>query len=199
MATYNVPQAVNLGAVWDIPYGRDRKFGSNVNKPLDLIAGGWNLDVIGNFQKGVPFNFSEPNHTNWPADNTRPNRLCNGNSLANKNPRTNGGYWFQTSCFAVSYAGDPSVVTSTTITHPFGNTRFDPLTGPGIDNWDVGLHKDFDIYHDVKFGLRGEFFNAFNHTDFGNPDAGVADANFGKITTTQHPPRIIQVAGKITF
>jgi hypothetical protein len=194
MATYNVPQAVNIGAVWDIPYGRGRRFGSSVNKTIDLVAGGWNLDVITNFQKGTPFNFTEPNHTLWTPGNTRPNRFCNGrNELANKDVRNNGHVWFQTSCFAASY-------TSTTdVLHAFGNTYFDPLTGPGIDNWDLAVHKDFAIYRDVKFGLRGEFFNALNHADFSNPDSGVADANFGKITTTQHLPRVIQVAGKITF
>lgn len=194
LATYNVPQAVNVGAVWDIPFGRDRKYGSNVNKAVDLVGGGWNLDVIASFQQGTPFNFSEPDHTLWPADNTRPNRVCNGrNELMNKDTRNNGHYWFQTSCFAPSYTSSSDVL------HAFGNTGFDPLTGPGIDNWDLSVHKDFTIYEQVKFGLRGEFFNAFNHTDFANPDAGVADANFGKITATQHLPRVIQVAGKITF
>ena len=194
LATYNVPQAINVGAVWDIPFGRDRKYGAHVNKAVDLVGGGWNLDVIASFQKGTPFNFSEPNHTLWPADNTRPNRLCNGrNELANKNLRNNGHYWFQTSCFT------PSYTSSTDVLHAFGNTVFDPLTGPGIDNWDLAVHKDFTLFEQVKFGLRGEFFNAFNHTDFANPDAGVTDTNFGQITATQHLPRIIQIAGKITF
>ncbi len=194
MATYNVPQAVNVGAVWDIPFGRGRKFGSGVNKTADLVAGGWNLDVIANFQQGTPFNFSEPNHTLWSPDNTRPNRLCNGrNELANKDTRNNGHVWFQTSCFAPSYTSSSDTL------HAFGNTYFDPLTGPGIDNWDLSVHKDFDIYRETKFEIRGEFFNAFNHVDFANPDSGVADTNFGKITATQHLPRVIQLAGKITF
>jgi hypothetical protein len=193
LATYDVPQAVNVGAVWDIPFGRGRKYGSSVNKAIDLAAGGWNLDVIANFQKGTPFNFTEPNHTLWSADNTRPNRLCNG-LPPSRNLRTDPNhYWFQTSCFA------PSYTSSTDVLHAFGNTYFDPLIGPGIDNYDLAIHKDFTIYREVKFGLRGEFFNAFNHVDFANPDSGVTDANFGKITATQHLPRVIQVAGKITF
>lgn len=200
LATYNVPHALAASVVWDIPVGRDRKFGAHMNPALDALIGGWNIDAIGTFQKGVPFNLSEPNHTNWPADNTRPNRVCNGrNELANKDVRSNGHVWFQTSCFVPSYLGDPATVTATTITHPFGNTRFDPLTGPGIDNYDLGVHKDFSVYRQTKLDLRGEFFNAFNHVDFANPDAGVADTNFGKITATQHQPRIIQVAATLRF
>ena len=216
LATYDVPQSLAVSAVWDIPYGRGRKFGSGVNRPVDLALGGWNLDVIGNFQQGNPINITEPNKTVWPADNTRPNRVCNGHSdVPNKDIRSNGHIWMRPvmnaagsfvnadgsaiGCFVPSYLGDPSTVTSTTITHPFGNTHFDPIIGPGIDNYDLAVHKDFNLYKTAKFGLRGEFFNAFNHTDFANPHNGVGDTQFGQITATQHQPRIIQVAGTITF
>ncbi len=217
LTTYNVPQSVAVSAVWDIPYGRGRKFGSSINKPLDLALGGWNLDVIGNFQKGTPVNITQPNKTGWPADNTRPNRVCNGHAdLANKDIRSNGHRWMRpvmnstggfvntdgsaVGCFVPSYINDPtSGITATTLTHPFGNSYFDPITGPGIDNYDLAVHKDFAIYREWKFSLRGEFFNAMNHTDFANPHNGIGDSLFGQITATQHQPRIIQVAGTIKF
>jgi hypothetical protein len=136
--------------------------------------------------------------------------VCDGHrELADKNPRTNGLLWIlpakdssgnPAGCFLPSALGFTAVTGSGyTITRPFGNTQFDALTGPGIDNFDMGLHKDFTIYREWKFGLRGEFFNAFNHTDFANPHNGIGDSQFGQITATQHQPRIIQVAGTITF
>ncbi len=197
LATYNVPQSLSVSAVWNIPVGRDQRFGANMNRALDAAIGGWNLDIIGNFQKGNPIDLSEPNNTLWSADHTRPDRLCDGHSgLASQNLRSNGQHWIDSSCFVASYRNDPA---KATITHPFGNTRFDALTGPGIDNVDAGVHKNFTLYRNYVFGLRGEFFNALNHTDFANPHTGNTDTQFGLITATQHQPRIIQVAGTITF
>ncbi len=204
--TYNVPQALSIATVWDIPFGRGRKFGSTVPKAVDLVAGGWNLDVIGQFQKGNPINITEPNSTPWPADNTRPDWYCDGHkALANKDLRSNGNRW-------LTMAGTDSInhgcylqstksLRSGTATAPrlFGDTHFDSVDGPGIDNWDLAVHKDFAIYHDWNFGLRGEFFNAFNHASFGNPDSGIGSSTFGLISSTQKQARIIQVAGTIRF
>ena len=206
MATYNVPQALSVSVVWDVPVGRGRRFGTNMNRALDEVIGGWNIDAIGSFQKGVPINITEPNNSPWNADNTRPDQVCNGhNALANKNIRTNGHYWITP---AVDSVGNPTgcylpsslnFTKTATLSKPFGTTHFDPLTGPGIDDVDLGLHKDFAIYHEWVFGLRGEFFNALNHTSFGNPHSGIGDVQFGQITGTSHQPRIIQVAGTIRF
>jgi hypothetical protein len=49
-------------AVWDVAVGRGRRFESQMNRALDRVAGGWNLDVIGSFQKGNPINITEPKH-----------------------------------------------------------------------------------------------------------------------------------------
>jgi hypothetical protein len=47
--------------------------------------------------------------------------------------------------------------------------------------------------------IRGEFFNAWNHAQFANPNGGVTAATFGKITSTQHDPRQIQIGGTLNF
>lgn len=206
MATFNVPQSLAVSAVWDVPIGRGRHFGNNMNPILDELAGGWNIDVIGNFHKGVPINITQPNTTPWNADSTRPDQVCNGHdALANKDVRRNGLRWMGP---AKDSSGNPigcylpssrNFTATATLSKPFGTAHFDPLTGPGIDNIDLGLHKDFRIYREWNFGLRGEFFNALNHTDFANPHNGIGDSQFGQITSTQHQPRIIQVAGTFRF
>ncbi len=200
MTTFNVPQAVSLSAVWDLPVGRGRQFAQNINPVLDAAIGGWNLDFIANFQQGNPINITEPNNTQWPADNTRPDRYCNGRSeLANKDLRSNGLRWLSPVRTKGSATGCFEQSSDYISNRLFGDSYFDPLTGPGIDNWDLGVHKNFTIYKESVFGLRGEFFNVFNHTDFANPHNGIGDTQFGLVTATQHQPRIIQVAGTITF
>ena len=185
--TSNVPQSLILSAVYDIPYGRGKRFGGNLNPVVDAVLGGWNLNFISTFQNGTPFTVTAPNTTVWPAANIRANRTCNGrNELANKNIRSNGYNYLQTSCFAAPATGF------------FGNGGFDILGGPGINNTDFGAHKTFNFFDRARFTVRGEFFNVFNHAQFNNPDSGVASGTFGRITSARSP-RLIQLGGVISF
>ena len=84
-----------------------------------------------------------------------------------------------------------------------GNVGKDPLVGPGMFNWDMGVFKGIPIGERVRAQLRGEFFNTFNHSNFTNssnnyPKDSVNGAGFGTITSA-YDPRIIQVALKVTF
>lgn len=188
MALSNVPQSLVVSAVWDLPIGRGRLVGTDMNRYLDGIVGGWNLDFITTMQKGNPFTVRAPNFTVWGADNVRADRLCNGRSeLKNKDLRKNGLYWIQTSCFA-----QPAL-------NHFGNSGFGILTGPGLNNWDIGVHKTFPIHDSVHFDFRSELFNAWNHAQFANPETLVTSPNFGQVSATQHAARIIQLAGTLSF
>jgi hypothetical protein len=73
------------------------------------------------------------------------------------------------------------------------------MTGPGINNWDIGVHKNFTIYREMNFTIRGEFFNAWNHAQFANPNSGVASNTFGQIGGTQHDARAAQIGGTFRF
>jgi hypothetical protein len=138
----------------------------------------------------------------------------------NRDLRKNGNYWFWNQqangvfqnetaggCF-VDPAKDPvnlvngklPVINGMQARDAFGNSGFNPYYGPCLNNWDIVLEKEFPLEGRLKFSVRGEFFNAWNHTQFANPNTGVnSGSSFGQITSTQHAARMIQVAGKITF
>jgi len=80
----------------------------------------------------------------------------------------------------------------------FGNVGRNTLIGPGTFNIDLGAHKAFALREHVLLQLRGEFFNALNHTQLNNPDTTVSDSTFGRITSARSP-RIAQLALKLTF
>jgi hypothetical protein len=91
----------------------------------------------------------------------------------------------------------------------FGNTRNGSILGPGMQKWDVALAKNTNIGEHVRFQLRAEAFNVFNHPNFSsiqtNFDAGRTSTtttawgpNFGQITG-DHEPRLLQLGGKIMF
>ena len=213
--TFDVPQALVVSAVWDLPIGTGRHFGGHMNPILNSLVGGWDVDAIVTMQKGNPFNMTAPNNTAWSPGGIRVNTYCNGRAqLANKDIRTNGHYWLkaqtagqteaQGNCY-VDPSLDPVNRTGPNNTLPagaraaFGTTGFDSLFGPGVNNWDTGIHKDFPIYGEMNFTLRGEFFNTWNHAQFANPASGVAANNFGQVTSTQHDAREIQIGGTFSF
>jgi hypothetical protein len=102
-------------------------------------------------------------------------------------PRTDGHIWMTRSGFSLPALGD------------FGtaNRRF--FTGPGLENWNLALHKDTVIREGMTLQIRAEFFNAFNHAQFANPNGYLSGSTFGLITNVQAPPRIGQVAAKFIF
>lgn len=228
MTTSNVPQALVISAVTDLPVGRGRRFGNAMSPVLDQFIGGWSVDAIGTMQKGLPYTVTAANLTAWSPGQIRANRYCHDPRSASymaahglsRDLRSNGNYWFWNQmtngafqneanggCF-VDPAKDPAnlvngklpVINGVQARDAFGNGGFDSFYGPGLDNWDIALHKEFSLEGRLKLALRGEFFNAWNHAQFANPNTGVnAGTSFGQITGTQHPARMVQVAGKITF
>lgn len=205
LASYNVPLSLVISAVWELPVGRGKRFGDHMNRVLDAVIGGWSVNAITSMQKGNPFTVVAPNHVAWPADQIRADRYCNGRSeLQNRDLRSNGMRWLYTG--TVSGVNSPCFVDPFTDPHNtsgqpwyFGLSGFDVLTGPGVNNWDVGIHKTFPIRESMAFAIRGEFFNAWNHAQFANPNANVNAATFGAVNSTQHAARQIQLGATLRF
>lgn len=178
------------------------------------VLGGWEVSGITSFESGQSASVTQANDPFAciaPADN--PNGCIAGTypgGLGISTPNTDivpradqvapiqltkkAGQWFNTSSF------------SPAIGH-FGSARNGAFLGPGLENWDLGAIKNIQISERFRFQLRGEFFNAFNHTNFGgssNPtfpagiDTNINDANFGQVVST-HLPRRIQLGSKLYF
>ena len=83
--------------------------------------------------------------------------------------------WFDTSCFASPPAGF------------YGNASRNVLYGPGVHNWDIGIEKNWGLPfgEGSRLQFRGEFFNAFNHAQFGPPNSGTASPTFGLISSAR--------------
>ena len=189
-AAFDVRQRAVGSAVWQVPMGRGRRFGTNMSRGVDLAAGGWNLTGIVTFQTGQPLYLTAPNRTGGLVLDQLPDRVCDGRSSSlSSNTRTNGFLWFDTACFPLAPVGY------------FGNSGRTVLNGPGLDNWDLGLEKLFALSSrgSERLLLRTEMFNAWNHTQFEQPNANAGDgANFGRISAAR-PPRLIQVSIKILW
>ena len=188
-AAFDVRHRGVLSAIYDLPFGRGRRFGAGVSRAADLLLGGWTATTIAVFQTGVPFPVSSPNRTGSAFVAHRPNRICDGadGNLAN-NLRTNGMRFFNTSCFVTPPTGF------------FGNSGRLVLHGPGINNWDIGIQKFFPLQarEGMRLQFRAELFNGFNHAQFGAPNASADSPNFGLVAGARQP-RLIQLGMKLLF
>ena len=87
-----------------------------------------------------------------------------------------------------------------------GNSAPTIIRGPGIDNWDIAIFKDFPLRDRTKFQFRWELYNAFNHTQFNGLDTGArfdpqgnqVNTRFGEFTSARSP-RVMQFALRFTF
>jgi hypothetical protein len=182
-------QRLVLSTIYDLPFGRGRGFGKTWARPVDAVAGGWTVTAITSFSLGTPIFLNSPNRTGSVYVTHRPNRVCDGNNTdLLHNLRHDGFLAFDTSCFAIPAVGY------------FGNAGRDIINGPGANNWDIGFDKFFPLWGEHKrLEFRAEMFNAFNHAQFGQPNATVADGlNFGRVSTAA-APRLIQMSMKLMF
>jgi hypothetical protein len=99
----------------------------------------------------------------------------------------NSTTWFNPAAFATPPA------------YTYGNVRRNSVYGPGMQTLDLGVVREFPIMEKARFEVRGEFFNALNHTNLGTPNRFVNTASFGSITEVSTPGREIQVSGRISF
>lgn len=127
------------------------------------------------------------------------------NFVGNANQLGQGAHQNSTPCSASVPFCVPYLNTSLFALPPegqFGNIGKGAISGPGSWEWDMGLFKNFypmSSHENFRIQLRGEFFNIFNHPDFGDPNTSYVGSNFGQITYQANTPRVIQVAMKLSF
>lgn len=152
---------VVLNSVWELPFGRGRKFLPALPGAAEQILGGWRLVWVTYLQTGQyfspSFSGSDPSNTNTSGG--LPDRICNGNLPPGQRQV---GRWFDVSCFAVPPAGR------------FGNSGMNILEGPGMHVHNVTLFKEFRVTERVRFDFMAMAGNLFNHPNFLNPASNIS-------------------------
>lgn len=185
--------------VYQLPFGKGRKFGSNMNAAFDQAVGGWEITGINNALSAEPLNLRAWNGSIPAAFQTvgnlsgfrggevfRPNVI--GPALAPDAERNVDNYFNKAN---VLLPTDPS--------QPFGNAGRNSVRGLPVNTLDLGLFKSFALPREgMKLQFRSEFFNIFNHTNFAGPNTDRASGAFGTIRST-FPARQIQFALKFMF
>ncbi|MGH9834540.1 MAG: carboxypeptidase regulatory-like domain-containing protein [Blastocatellia bacterium] len=180
---FDVDHRLVSSLVYELPVGRGKRFGGNMPKAVDVVIGGWQVNAIATFQKGFPMTISAAD-VGGLNDTFGTNRA---DLVGTPKLIKSIDQWFDTSAFKQPAAGF------------LGTSGRGILRLPGTNNWDTGLFKNFTITEKVSFQFRFESFNAWNHTQWGNPERNVANtANFGRILSAR-AARINQLGAKIVF
>jgi len=179
----DIRHRLTLNAVYEVPLGTGRRW--LTNGTLGKVVGGWSISNVTTVQTGAPFTVvTQTNSSNaFSAGAQRAN--ISGNSNLPSDQRK-VGRWFNTGLFS-----QPS-------TYAFGNEGVGVLRGARFFNMDFSLLRELRITEAVRVQLRGEFFNALNHTNLGLPGITFGSSTFGVISSSGSP-RQIQVGARIGF
>jgi hypothetical protein len=195
----DIPQSLVLNYVYELPFGRGKKFGSGMNLVEDEIIGGWQVTGITTVQSGFPMSvapgtnsasvYGGNQHANLTGQPIRGTGTCGAGTLSNPFiPVGTKNCFFNPAAFT-----SPDAYTFGDAPRYFSNFR-----APRYVDQDLGLQKWFRIGEKLRLQVGVQMFNAFNHPNFGVPDAGVGDATMGESAGTQ-APRQMQGALKLTF
>jgi hypothetical protein len=185
-ADFDVRQRLSLSYNYELPFGPGRKFWKGLDGVAGVFLQGWGIRGITFIQSGYPVDVTMSNArlNSGPGIVPRPNRIADGNLPSGQRTLNR---WFDTSAFTLP----PMFV--------IGNAGRNVITGPGYVNFDMSLFKNTRITERQRLEFRAEFFNAFNHPNFGLPGGNISTpATFGVITSASSP-RIIQLGMKYYF
>jgi hypothetical protein len=165
---------ITVSQIYQVPFGRGLKYGSNVNKVADVALGGWQISGITTFYSGFPFSPTLENYGSGVQPNVGPNNRPNlGSGDPYAGAQGNRNQWF------VGGVGSTFLFPSS---NTFGNYPINTLIGPHFIQQDLSMSKTFHLTERIGFVLRTDARNVFNHTNLGTPNSDVQSPNAGQIT-----------------
>jgi len=180
--------------VYQLPLGKGHRVGSDWNPVFNNILGGWGIGAINIANTGTPLDVS---YTPTAANDVT-GRIPDYRGVAIQRPNLIGNPARPTGADRLNQYFNATAFAVPAASAPFGNIGRNSFRGPGFWQTDFSLNKNFQISEGKAVQFRSEFFNVFNHTNFGTPDSNISDAAFGTIRST-FPPRQIQFALKVIF
>jgi hypothetical protein len=194
LSQLNLDDQFTASVLYELPLGKGKHWGGGWNGVEDAILGGWQMNVIEKATSGFPLFVVDSNNqslVNFQWNGTplnRPDQICDPH-LSHPTLKE----WFNTSCFVPAPPGE------------LGDASRAPVSGPRFVNTDFSVFKNFRIGEQYALKFRAEFFNLFNHAQFGLTGNGVfmqdinSPSTFGTVNETVNNPRVVQFALRFEF
>ena len=212
---YNLPVANITSLVYELPFGRGKRFMNTSNGLANAVLGGWQLSTINTAQAGTPFNLTyTPNSatavspqtpaTYRGANEYRPNVVSGVPMTQGRKVRlANTGYVQYVNLAAFSLP--PTRNSSGALLSPFGNSSRNPGRTPAFYETDLSVNKRFNMpIETMKIEFRSELYNIFNHTNLYLPSSGLGgtlggNPTSGGVISSTFEPRIVQFGLKVIY
>jgi hypothetical protein len=185
---YDQPFNNTTTVLYELPFGRGRRWGGNLNRAAETVLGGWRLTAINTMNSGNPVNLSYSPASAFQvsgAPTYRPDLI--GDPMMPKDRRS-----------VTQWLNPANVMVPTDRSRPFGNAGRNVARAASFYQLDLGLHKDFSLGESYRLSFRTEAFNLLNKTNFNAPNGNRSSSGFGSITST-YPSRQLQFAVKVLF
>jgi len=166
----------------------------NATKAAAMLVNGWQANIIASLSTGTPFTVydsanvsqqgSAPEITGFYS--SKPNLISNPND----GQPHNASEWVSRAPF--------QQLNPLTQAGQFGNEGRNVVRGPGIEDVDFSLFKNFSVTERARLQFRAEFFNLLNHANLGLPENDLESPAFGQILQAGSP-RLLQLALKLIF
>ena len=187
---------------YELPYGRGQHFGGNINRGVNLLAGGWSvagifLDHSGHFLT-PSFSGTDPSGTGVLTRGVTTAQRPDCTGVSGNLSTHNRTAYFNPAAFTVPGNNIGR----------FGNCSVGILTGPGTVTFAGTAGKNFAITERFNLRYEAQVANLFNHTNLADPATNISSSTFGKITNVQDAntsygpsagPRNIQMSLRLTF
>jgi Carboxypeptidase regulatory-like domain/TonB dependent receptor len=205
---------INLSGIYELPWGRGRKFGSNWGKWADALLGGFQLNGLYYYATGTPITLGnvyyngDIKNLKMTINSRTIGALGTSNITDNvfQTGLTGLGFYFQDATVQTNGALDYTKQRNDARINLANNlrtlpTRVSNLRNQPVNLVDLSLIKNFAFTETVKLQLRIEAINAFNHWQFQAPDLGPRNSTFGRVTNSSqiHLPREYQLGLKLLF
>jgi hypothetical protein len=187
LSSHDVANRFVMTGSYELPFGRKRHFGSNMNRVLDWIAGGWDLSGMLLMQSGMPLQVNQNGGAIWDGTQ-RPNLIGDPSTSGRVQDRIND--YFNRAAFSQPAADIPGSAPR--------NLNY---RAPGIKTLDAALLKSIYVREGQRIEMRLEATNATNTPMFGDPAAAFGAVNFGQIGGLRNGvgPRNMQFGVKYYF
>lgn len=183
--------------LYEMPFGKGRRFGGDMPAVLDAVAGGWQISGIVSLLSGQPLNLRYPDAAGILSDG-QPDFLGN---VALRPNYVGGQIKMDTGTDRHLAYFNRAALAIPPVTAPFGTLGRNVVYGFPLRQTNLVLAKHFairPINETARLTVRGEFYNLFNQTNFSAPDVNFANAAFGRVSST-FDPRFVQIALKLAF
>jgi hypothetical protein len=188
-ASFIRPQVLVANYVYDLP------FFAHQQGAIGNVLGGWEISGITTIESGLPLTMTQFND---PFDPVYPGGIGIDPSVISPRPDLVGPIQVTHVAEPTGYFQWMTKSAWKDAAGHFGTSGRGVLLGPGLDEWDFALLKNFKVGERVGAELRGEFFNFFNHVNPNNPVTAIDSSRFGQITS-DYTPRVAQLGLKLNF